>query len=104
MQHLVSISMEFIADMVDKFPLTWWMLFPAITGTVVLLCASAALAVAADTLARKSRKSRGGGLGRSGIYVGRVWHVRFKPTKHRFSYPIFYCLLDLDELDVAFPW
>ncbi|CAN0389922.1 unnamed protein product, partial [Ectocarpus sp. 8 AP-2014] len=40
----------------------------------------------------------------SAVYAGRVWHARFKPTAHRFSYPIFYCLVDLDELDIAFPW
>ncbi|CAM9775373.1 unnamed protein product, partial [Ectocarpus fasciculatus] len=50
------------------------------------------------------RRGKGEGEGRSAVYVGRVWHARFKPTAHRFSYPIFYCLVDLDELDIAFPW
>lgn len=103
-KNLSSISLEPFSSMVDKFPLTWWMLFQAIASSVVMLCAAAALAVTADTLIKRGRKSRNGGRGRSGIYAGRVWHMRFKPTKHGFSYPIFYCLLDLDELDVAFPW
>lgn len=52
------------------------------------------------------RRPQGGVNRRSGIYYGRVWHVRFKPTVHRFTYPVFYCLVDLDELasGVGIPW
>lgn len=67
-----------------------------------------ALAVGCDTLARRRRRRQqgeGDHGGRSGIYYGRVWHVRFKPTVHQFTYPVFYCLLDLDELErVDMPW
>jgi len=36
----------------------------------------------------------------SSIYVGHVWHRRFQPCDHQFKYPIFQCLVDLDELDL----
>ncbi|CAN0257125.1 unnamed protein product, partial [Hapterophycus canaliculatus] len=70
----------------------------------LLLLGFLTVALASDTLARRRKRGRGEGEGRSGIYAGQVWHARFKPTSHRFSYPIFYCLIDLDELDVVFPW
>ncbi len=35
---------------------------------------------------------------RSGIYAGHVMHHRFRPKTHRFSYPVFSLLLDLDEV------
>lgn len=85
-----------------------WSIFKVAVATAgpvfLLLLGSIAVALASDALARWRRRCRGQGEGRSGIYAGRVWHARFKPTPHRFSYPIFYCLVDLDELDVAFPW
>lgn len=34
----------------------------------------------------------------SGIYTGHVMHHRFRPKVHRFSYPVFSMLIDLDEL------
>lgn len=36
---------------------------------------------------------------RSALMTGRVWHKRFEPRVHEFNYRVFYCLLDLDELD-----
>ena len=36
------------------------------------------------------------------IYEGQVRHRRFSPGPHKFSYKLFYVLLDLDELDVVF--
>ena len=36
---------------------------------------------------------------RSGLYLGSVMHVRFKPKRHQFRYRIASLLLDLDELD-----
>ncbi len=36
---------------------------------------------------------------RSGIYVGRVGHTRFAPTKHQFDYQIYMLGLCLDELE-----
>jgi DUF1365 family protein len=35
---------------------------------------------------------------RSGIFVGKVWHRRWKPRGHNLSYRVFSCLIDLDEL------
>lgn len=35
----------------------------------------------------------------SAIYSGRVWHTRFKPSRHAFQYPIFVFCLDLVELE-----
>ena len=35
------------------------------------------------------------------LYVGRVMHHRMKPKTHRFSYDVFSCLLDLDQLDAV---
>ncbi|MEI2298929.1 DUF1365 domain-containing protein [Ensifer sp. MJa1] len=37
-------------------------------------------------------------MSRSALYSGQVWHVRFRPRRHRFSYRVFSLLLDLDEL------
>lgn len=34
---------------------------------------------------------------RSAIYVGRVWHSRFLPVGHAFTYPLFMYLLDLND-------
>ncbi|CAN0158180.1 unnamed protein product [Pylaiella littoralis] len=97
------------ADMAEKFALTWSVVVVSAATTagvsLLLLLSLVAVSFALDATARRRRRSRGEEEeGRSGIYAGRVWHVRFKPTVHRFSYPIFYCLVDLDELDVAFPW
>jgi len=39
---------------------------------------------------------------RTSLYSGRVSHARFKPVVHSFSYPLFFCLLDLDEIDKLF--
>ena len=36
------------------------------------------------------------------LYCGRVSHTRFQPLVHSFSYPLFFCLLDLSEVDVLF--
>ncbi|CAM9397940.1 unnamed protein product [Chrysoparadoxa australica] len=41
---------------------------------------------------------------RTALYIGRVWHSRYHPKPHKFTYPIFYCAVDLDELDSAIPW
>ena len=35
---------------------------------------------------------------RSGLYVGKVWHRRWKPRPHRLDYRVFSALIDLDEL------
>lgn len=40
----------------------------------------------------------------SAIYAGRVWHTRLKPTIHRFTYPIFFTLIDLDEISKEIAW
>jgi DUF1365 family protein len=34
---------------------------------------------------------------RSTLLMGRVWHTRFRPTKHAFSYPLFLFGVDLDD-------
>ena len=34
---------------------------------------------------------------KSAIYVGRVWHTRYQPTHHGFSYPIFVACIDLTD-------
>lgn len=36
------------------------------------------------------------------VYIGRVSHTRFQPVKHSFSYPLFFCLLDLSEVKRMF--
>eukprot|EP00903_Cladosiphon_okamuranus_P008379 g8057.t1 len=92
--------------MAEVFTLTWFMfkLLQMFAAFLLLLSLAVATALTLDAAARGRRRRRGEGDGRSGIYAGRVWHARFKPTAHRFTYPIFYCLVDLDELDVAFPW
>lgn len=94
--------------MAENSSLTWYTfkLFAGGAGFFLLLVlCQVAVALSLDSVARfRRRRRREKGEGRSGIYAGRVWHARVKPTAHRFSYPIFYCLLDLDELDVAFPW
>lgn len=33
----------------------------------------------------------------SKLYTGRVWHTRFQPKRHAFTYPIFIFALDLEE-------
>lgn len=38
-------------------------------------------------------------MSRSALYNGQVWHVRFRPRRHRLSYRVFSLLLDLDELE-----
>lgn len=35
---------------------------------------------------------------RSALYVGKVWHRRWKPKAHRLDYRVFSALIDLDEL------
>jgi len=35
---------------------------------------------------------------RSALYVGKVWHRRWKPKAHRLDYRVFSMLIDLDEL------
>jgi len=35
---------------------------------------------------------------RSGLFVGKVWHRRWKPKSHRLDYRVFAALVDLDEL------
>ncbi|CAM9971384.1 unnamed protein product [Discosporangium mesarthrocarpum] len=77
-----------------------WVSSMFIVCTLVLIV----VVLIVDTWVRMANRRKGGGAGRSGIYSGRVWHERYKPEVHHFSYPIFYCLLDLDELGDAFPW
>jgi len=36
------------------------------------------------------------------LYCGRVAHTRFKPVLHSFSYPLFFCFLDLSEVGKIF--
>ena len=36
------------------------------------------------------------------LYCGRVSHTRFRPVMHSFSYPLFFCLLDLSEIPKLF--
>jgi len=47
----------------------------------------------------------------SKLYVGQVWHTRFHPKVHKFTYPIFMFALDLEEImmmkendDLFFPF
>lgn len=37
-------------------------------------------------------------LQQSRLFVGRVWHTRFQPKRHAFTYPIFTFALDLEEV------
>lgn len=36
---------------------------------------------------------------RSGLYLGHVMHHRFRPKVHRFTYPVFSILIDIDEME-----
>ena len=36
------------------------------------------------------------------LYCGRVSHTRYQPVVHAFSYPLFFCLLDLSEVNMLF--
>jgi len=36
------------------------------------------------------------------LFSGRVSHTRFQPATHAFSYPLFFCCLDLNEVDRIF--
>eukprot|EP00566_Odontella_aurita_P011285 CAMPEP_0113571550 /NCGR_PEP_ID=MMETSP0015_2-20120614/25614_1 /TAXON_ID=2838 /ORGANISM="Odontella" /LENGTH=395 /DNA_ID=CAMNT_0000474509 /DNA_START=13 /DNA_END=1200 /DNA_ORIENTATION=+ /assembly_acc=CAM_ASM_000160 len=36
------------------------------------------------------------------LFSGRVAHTRFQPRTHSFSYPLFFCCLDLDEVNKIF--
>jgi DUF1365 family protein len=35
----------------------------------------------------------------SRLYVGSVSHQRFRPTRHRLRYRMFWLLFDIDEMD-----
>lgn len=35
---------------------------------------------------------------RTALYVGRMWHVRFEPIQHAFTYPYFTFALDMSEV------
>ncbi len=37
---------------------------------------------------------------KSRIYEGAITHARTKPVKHKFSFPIYTFVIDLDELDL----
>jgi DUF1365 family protein len=39
---------------------------------------------------------------RTALYKGRVSHTRYRPAAHSFSYPLFFCVLDLDEASELF--
>eukprot|EP00550_Attheya_septentrionalis_P002412 CAMPEP_0198281436 /NCGR_PEP_ID=MMETSP1449-20131203/1376_1 /TAXON_ID=420275 /ORGANISM="Attheya septentrionalis, Strain CCMP2084" /LENGTH=391 /DNA_ID=CAMNT_0043977207 /DNA_START=262 /DNA_END=1437 /DNA_ORIENTATION=- len=39
---------------------------------------------------------------RSAVCTGRVQHVRYRPVVHGFSYPLFFCWIDLDHIDRLF--
>ena len=40
----------------------------------------------------------------SRVVIGRVMHQRHRPLRNRFVYPVFYLLLDVDELDRLDSW
>lgn len=50
----------------------------------------------------KNHQEQSSTLLTSAIYCGRVSHTRFLPVKHGFSYPLFFCLLDLQEVPKLF--
>ena len=39
---------------------------------------------------------------RTALYKGRVSHTRYRPAAHSFSYPLFFCVLDLGEVSELF--
>ena len=39
---------------------------------------------------------------RTALFKGRVSHTRYRPAAHSFSYPLFFCVLDLDEVSELF--
>ena len=93
-----------VSPMGERTTRIWWSLLKkCAVSTVGILVASIGLAVVTDSVQRRRKRGQGE-EGKSAIYSGRVWHARFKPTAHHFSYPIFFCLLDLEQLDSAFPW
>jgi len=65
------------------------LLHTLLTLPFLLLCMAGLLSL------RPSHARRN--LGLSCLYVGRVWHVRFLPTIHKFGYGLFYTYLDLGK-------
>ena len=39
---------------------------------------------------------------KTALFCGIVSHARFVPVKHSFAYPLFFCLLDLEEEETLF--
>lgn len=63
----------------------------------LLLAATAAAIQATSTSNNKDDNSVL--LRYSTLLIGRVWHTRFQPKRHAFTYPIFMFALDLTELE-----
>jgi uncharacterized protein len=63
----------------------------------LLLAATAAVVQATSTSNNKDDNSVR--LQHSALLTGRVWHTRFHPKRHAFTYPIFMFALDLAELE-----
>ena len=78
-----------------------------ILTTVLLLIPIATLILAIVTTIRQrllacSAKPLSLSSYQTAIYRGRVSHTRYRPTTHSFSYPLFFCVLDLNEVDDLF--
>lgn len=67
---------------------------------VVFLCAI--ITLSHQTLRNKLFSSTQSSSLTTAIYSGRVSHTRYQPVEHSFSYPLFFCLLDLSEVKKLF--
>ncbi|GAX22178.1 hypothetical protein FisN_19Lh238 [Fistulifera solaris] len=77
-----------------------WIVWPGsiLLGTWLLLLIILPLVLAVLTCCRRRQQQHFySNHYRSALYYGRVWHTRFKPVAHSFTYPLFLFGLDLHE-------
>ena len=97
-QHLVLILLLFSYTSIDLVTMMILLTITAVPlgllliGYILLVVITFVLA-AITTVRGKFQKSQ------SALYEGRVWHTRFHPVKHGFSYPIFVACIDLQDND-----
>mmetsp|Transcript_27812 Transcript_27812/g.36469 ORF Transcript_27812/g.36469 Transcript_27812/m.36469 type:complete len:362 (-) Transcript_27812:294-1379(-) len=77
-------------------------------GGILKICAVAAgvgltVAIGRKCISKMKSNEKHGAKGdearNSAIFEGRIYHSRFHPTRHCFNYPIFFCFLDLSEIE-----
>ena len=94
--------------MVTAMQLAWYGLLAAVIAvpTIFLVIIPTVTLVLAGitTLRSRHRFSSPASTAafRTALYKGRVSHTRYRPAAHSFSYPLFFCVLDLDEVSELF--